>query len=101
MKLFATLALAALSTLTISAHAAEAATDAMVLAPWKDIGSCLIEARGKVTSAKDTKVGGKPGVTVKAKPTTGTKELRAGIQGAKASDFPAGSDFCKFDLGAD
>lgn len=101
MKLPATLVLAAMTTLSGAAHAAEPAKVDPALAPWKDVQNCLVEARGKVISAKDTKVGGKPGVTVKAKPNKGTKELSAGIQGAKASDFPVGSDFCKVDFGAD
>lgn len=101
MKLFVTLALAAMAAMSIGAHAADAAKVDPAIAPWKDVQSCLAEARGKVVSAKDAKVGGKPGVTVKAKPIKGAKELSAGIQGAKASDFPVGSDFCKVDFGAD
>lgn len=71
------------------------------LAIWKDVQSCMQEAAGKVTAAKDIKVAGKPGVEVKSKGSKSSKVLVTGIQGFKASDFPVGSDFCKVDFGAD
>ena len=71
------------------------------LAIWKDVAACMPEAAGKVTAAKDAKVGGKPGVEVKSKGAKSSKVLVTGIQGLKASDFPVGSDFCKADFGAD
>lgn len=85
--------------MSIAAHAAPAANPAVAI--WKDVGACMPEAVGKVVSAKDAKVGGKPGVEVKSKAAKGGKVFTTGIQGLKATDFAVGSDFCKVDFGAD
>jgi hypothetical protein len=99
--MFQALPVVAALAIGLDAHASPAASVDPAVAPWKDVQNCLDEARGKVLSAKDARVGGKPGVTVVAKPDKGAKVLRSSIQGAKASDFPIGSDFCKLDFGAD
>lgn len=90
-----------LVTASPSTRAAEGGPTDPAIAVWKDTANCLVEARGRVTSVKDAKVGGQPGVVIKAKALNGGKLLGAGIQGAKATDFPVGSDFCKADFGAD
>ncbi|MCZ8255174.1 MAG: hypothetical protein O9327_05880 [Polaromonas sp.] len=94
--LVALFAIAASAGPAISAPATDPA-----LAIWKDVASCMPEARGKVVSAKAAKVGGKAGVEITSKGAKSSKVLVTGIQGFKPIDFPVGSDFCKVDFGAD
>lgn len=93
-------ALAALAVLSLSTATGAAESVSVQGAPWKDVSNCMVDAKGKVVSATPAKVGGAAGVTVKSKTAKG-KVQTSGIQGAKVTDFPVGSDFCKMDFGAD